>query len=151
VSDGIGRLSGRGRGTDLDDTEFARGLGWASIGIGLTELLAPKQVNELLGLEDTADQRGTLRVCGVREICQGICILTEQEANDRMTAGVWARVAGDVLDSALLGVAATKSRKPFAFAVVTAMVLGIGLAGQATDGAAIADIYIVDAPLAMRA
>jgi len=67
-------------------------------------------------------------VCGVREICQGICILTEQEANNRMTAGVWARVAGDVLDSALLGVAATKTRKPFAFAVVTAMVLGIGLA-----------------------
>ena len=111
-----------------DDVELARGLGWASIGIGLTELLAPKQVNNLLGLSDTPQRRGVLRVLGVREVCHGIGILTEDEANDRMKVGVWSRVAGDVLDSALLGVAATKTRKPFAFAVVTAMVLGIGLA-----------------------
>ena len=45
-----------------------------------------------------------------------------------MKVSLWSRVAGDVLDSALLGVAATKTKKPFAFAVVTAMVLGIGLA-----------------------
>jgi hypothetical protein len=112
----------------VDDTEFARGLGWASIGIGLTEALAPKQVNDLLGLDDTPDRRGTLRVLGVREICHGIAILTEEEANERMAASVISRVAGDVLDSALLGIAATKTKKPFAFAVITAMVLGIGLA-----------------------
>jgi hypothetical protein len=114
--------------SDTTDTEFGRGLGWASIGIGLTEVLAPKQVNDMLGLDDTPDRRGVLRVCGVREICQGISILTESEANERMKSGVWARVAGDMLDTALLGVAATKTKKPFAFAVITAMVMGIGLA-----------------------
>jgi hypothetical protein len=126
VSDGFGRMTQPVR--DATDTEFARGLGWASIAIGLTELLAPRQVESLLGLEDTPDRRGTLRVCGVREVCQGISILTDDEANERMKAGVFARVAGDVLDTALLGVAATKTKKPFQFAVVTAMVLGIGLA-----------------------
>src|SRR5688572_593202 len=116
------------RVSDVTDTEFARGLGWASIGIGLTEILAPRQVNNMLGLEDTPARRGTLRVMGVREICQGISILTEDRANEKMQAGVYARVAGDLLDSAALGVAATKTKKPFSFAVVTAMVMGIGLA-----------------------
>ena len=113
---------------DVTDTEFARGLGWASIAIGVTEILAPRQVNNMLGLEDTPDRRGTLRVMGVREIAQGISILTESRANETMKAGVFARVAGDIIDSAALGVAATKTKKPFSFAVVTAMVMGIGLA-----------------------
>ena len=113
---------------DVTDTEVARGLGWASIGIGLTEVLAPRRVNHMLGLEDTPDRRGTLRVLGVREICQGIGILAESRGNEKMQAGVLARVAGDVLDSAALGMAATKTQKPFSFAVVSAMVLGIGLA-----------------------
>ena len=37
-------------------------------------------------------------------------------------------MAGDVLDSALLGLAATKTRRPASFAVVAAMVAGIGIA-----------------------
>jgi hypothetical protein len=126
VSEGFGRMTQPVR--DATDTEFARGLGWASIAIGLTEILAPRQVNHLLGLTDTPDRCGTLRVMGVRELAQGVSILTEDRANDTMTAGIVARVAGDVLDSAALGIAATKTTKPFQFAVVTAMVLGIGLA-----------------------
>jgi hypothetical protein len=113
---------------DTTDAEFGRGLGWASIAIGLTEVLAPRQVENMLGLEDTPDRRGVLRVLGVRELCHGIGILTENEVSERMKVGVWSRVAGDVLDSALLGIAATKTKKPFAFAVVTGMVLAIGLA-----------------------
>jgi hypothetical protein len=113
---------------DVDDAEFGRGLGWASIGIGLTELLAPRQVEEMLGLSGQPECRGVIRVLGVRELCHGIGILTEREANERMKIGLWSRVAGDVLDSALLGIAATKTKKPFMFAAVTAMVLGIGLA-----------------------
>jgi hypothetical protein len=113
---------------DVTDTEFARGLGWASIGIGLTELLAPRQVNDLLGLDDTPDRRGTVRVLGVRELCHGVNILTENTANEKLASGVFARVAGDALDSVALGIAATKTKHPFRFAVVTAMVMGIGLA-----------------------
>ena len=113
---------------DTTDAEFGRGLGWASIAIGLTEVLAPRQVENMMGLEDTPDRRGTIRILGVRELCHGIGILTETEATERMRTGVWARVAGDVLDSALLGVAAMKTKKPFSFAVVTGMVLAIGLA-----------------------
>jgi hypothetical protein len=113
---------------EVSDTELGRGLGWASIGIGLTELLAPQQVENMLGLKDMPERRGTIRVLGVRELCHGIGILTEREANRKMKVGVWSRVAGDVLDSALLGIAAMKTNKPVAFAAVSAAVLGIGLA-----------------------
>jgi hypothetical protein len=119
---------------ELSDTEMARGLGWASIGIGLAEIAAPKQVQEMIGLEDTPDRRGTLRILGVREICQGISILSEPKANANMAAGVWARVAGDLIDNVALGLAATKTKKPFAFTAITAMVLGIGLADLFTAG-----------------
>src|SRR5688500_5312827 len=38
---------------DVSDTEMARGLGWVSVAIGVAETTAPRQVLDLLGLEDT--------------------------------------------------------------------------------------------------
>ena len=108
------------------DAEAARGLGWASIGIGLAEIAATLQVEAMLGLEDNATHRGILRTLGVREIMHGVGILTEKRPNEAMATGVCARVAGDVLDSALLGVAAMKTKRPASFAAVTASVMVIG-------------------------
>ena len=109
------------------DAQGARCLGWASLAIGLAEIAAPKQVQQLMGLDDRPERRGVLRALGVREIMQGVGILTETRPTPQMAAGVWARVAGDALDTALLGVAATKTRRPWSFAAVAAAVLGIGL------------------------
>ena len=109
------------------DTDGARALGWASIGIGLSELAAPANVENLLGLEDRPERRGILRVLGVRELMHGIGILTEQKPTPQLAAGVWSRVAGDVLDMALLGIAATKTKRPGKFAVVASMVGAIGV------------------------
>ena len=111
----------------MRDVEGARGLGWASIGIGLAELAAPKQVQSLLGIEDRPAHRGILRVLGVRELMHGFGILADTRPTRAMTAGVWSRVAGDALDTALLGVAATKTKHPAKFAAVAAAVMGIGL------------------------
>jgi hypothetical protein len=113
-------------------TEAARGLGWASIGIGLAEMVMPGQVQSLLGLDDRPRHRGVLRVLGARELMHGLGILSEKRATGAMTVGLWSRVVGDVLDTALLGVAATKTRRPGRFALVSAMVLGIGLADMLT-------------------
>ena len=109
------------------DTAGARKLGWASIGIGLAEIAAPQHVQNMLGLEDRSDHRGILRVLGVREVLHGVSILVEGEPSANLTTGLWSRVAGDALDSALLGVAATKTKKPGRFAAVAAAVMGIGL------------------------
>lgn len=104
----------------------ARALGWASLGIGAAELLAPQQVEQLLGLEHRPNQQGILRTLGVRELIHGVGLLTERRPDRQLRSGIWARVAGDVLDSALLGLAATRTRRPGAFAAVAATVAVIG-------------------------
>jgi hypothetical protein len=105
----------------------SRFLGWTSLGIGLAEFVLPKNVESLLGLEDRPSHRGILRVLGLRELMHGLSILTERRPSREMAASVWSRVAGDLLDNALLGVAATKTRNPGRFAAIAASVAGIGL------------------------
>jgi uncharacterized membrane protein len=81
---------------------LSRGLGWFSIGLGLAEVLAPKQVARLIG---TRNHTGWIQAFGVREIVAGVGILT----NGNRAPWVWARVGGDVLDMAALGAALTSS------------------------------------------
>jgi hypothetical protein len=108
------------------DARAAKGLGLASIGIGLAEMVVPGKVQELLGIEDRPSHRGILRVLGIRELMHGYALLTEDKPSREMTNSVWARVAGDVLDTAVLGLAATKTKAPARFAAVAAAVMGIG-------------------------
>jgi len=105
----------------------ARALGWASIGIGLAEIAAPNKIQDLLGVPDEPTHRGVLRMLGVRELMHGFSLLTAEKSRGELSPSVWSRVAGDVLDTAVLGVAATKTRSPAKFAAVSAVILGIGL------------------------
>jgi hypothetical protein len=109
--------------TVMKDVQAAKDLGWLSIGIGLLELFATKPVEKLMGL-DNHQNSGILRAMGAREVMHGVDILS----HDDPTPGVWARVAGDVLDTALLGVAAMKTKSPARFAMVAGAVLAIGVA-----------------------
>jgi len=102
------------------DEKASRGLGWASLAIGLTEIAAPKQLERFMGLGN-GENTGILRVLGVREFMQGVDILSHRNP----TPGVWARVAGDMLDGALLGIAAKKTRNPSGLATIAALVLPI--------------------------
>ena len=106
----------------MTNKEFATGLGFASLAIGLTEILMPRKLEKSMGINNGVNT-GILRVMGLREILQGVDIL----AHDDPTPGIWARVFGDVLDTALLGIAATKTRKPASFATIFVSVMGIGL------------------------
>lgn len=106
----------------------AKGLGWASIGIGLMELAAPKQVQQLMGIEDRPVNRGVLRALGVRELMHGFGILAGGNGSRaRLATAVWSRVLGDALDTALLGAAATKTKTPARFASVALSVMAIGV------------------------
>jgi hypothetical protein len=106
------------------DTAVARALGLASIGIGLTEIAAPRQLERLMGIGNGNGQNtSVLRLLGVREILQGVDIL----CHDDPAPGVKARVAGDLIDGVLLGVAATKTRRPTGLLAVCAAVLPIVL------------------------
>ncbi len=82
-----------------DTTErLANGLAWFSIGLGLTEVIAPGKLARWIGLPDTGRAESVTRFYGFREIAAGIGIL----AQPRAAAWVWARVAGDALDLASL-------------------------------------------------
>ena len=78
-----------------DGRTLADGIGWFSIGLGLYEVLAPRQLGRWLGMEDRS---ALLQAYGVREIVKGVGILR----NRRPTGWMWGRVAGDVLDLATL-------------------------------------------------
>ena len=82
--------------------QLAQRLGWFSIALGVTELLAPALVSRLCG--GHGGSKGLIRLYGIREIASGLVIFSEGR---RPVTGLWSRVAGDALDLATLGVAAT--------------------------------------------
>ena len=99
---------------------LAKGLGWFSVGLGLTELLAPQAIAKISGVSNR--HTGLIRLYGLREIASGVTIFAQQNP----VAGMWSRVAGDMLDLASLGAAATspnanKGRVAFATANVLAV------------------------------
>ena len=73
-------------------------LGWFSIGLGLAEVFAPRQVAKLVGIENEEDHVGTLRSFGVRELAAGFAILTRPKP----TYWLWSRVGGDAIDLSFL-------------------------------------------------
>jgi hypothetical protein len=79
----------------LDATDrLARALGWFSIGLGLTELLAPGALTRWLGMEGSET---LVRAYGMREIGAGMMTLSVDKG-----VGLQSRVAGDAVDIATL-------------------------------------------------
>lgn len=78
---------------------LANALGWFSIGLGLSQLLAPRAIAQAAGV---AGSPVLLRTLGMREIASGVGILSQSKP----TGWLWARVAGDAIDLGLLGIAA---------------------------------------------
>jgi len=106
----------------MSDVKVAKALGWASFAIGFAEIACTQWVQEMLGVDG---HETLLRTMGARECAAGAMIVPERDATPQLAAGLWARVAGDAIDVALLGAAARKTRNPTGLAVATTMVLGI--------------------------
>jgi len=70
-------------------------LGWLSVGLGLTALLAPRSVGALTGL---GERSVLLRLVGCRELASGMGLLSQRQ----QSAWLWSRVAGDAMDLALI-------------------------------------------------
>jgi hypothetical protein len=102
--------------------KLARFLGFFSLGLGLAELLAPRQMAAVIGIEDDERNRKLLRAMGAREMLNGVAVLASHDPEKAM----WARVSGDAMDLACLGEAFANprnDRKKTAFA--TANVLAV--------------------------
>ena len=102
----IQEMARQGSTVSIDPERVATGLGWFSIGLGVAELLAPGSVARTIGLKGVGISRTVTRLVGVREIASGVGILRER----RPVGWMWSRVAGDVMDLALLGVGFTARR-----------------------------------------
>jgi uncharacterized membrane protein len=74
-------------------------LGVFSVGLGLTQILAPAGVARAIGLKDDETTRKTMRAFGFREAATGIGLLSRPDHAEF----AWGRVAGDALDLAVLG------------------------------------------------
>jgi uncharacterized membrane protein len=85
---------------------LVKGLGGASLGLGLTEVLAPGKVTALAGVDDTTRSRLVIRALGLRECGHAAALLFGPNKL------VWTRVAGDALDLALLITGLANSRRP---------------------------------------
>lgn len=102
---------------------FGRALGWFSIGLGLTELLAAPKLTRALGAEGNEN---FVRAMGARELVHGVLCLSVDKDYGAMT-----RVAGDMVD--LAGLAAIyRDDNP--------KKRNVGMAIAAVLGCAIADL-----------
>jgi uncharacterized membrane protein len=99
--------------------QFALGLGWFSIGLGLAELLAPRSVAQLIGMPNASPS--VLRAFGMREIGAGLAILNEPDR----PAWLWSRVAGDAVDLSYLASGLNDENDSNKVAMAMAAVLGV--------------------------
>ncbi len=104
----------------LSSSSLSRGLAFFSIGLGLAEVLAPRHLARLIGVDE--DHENLLRALGLREIGSGLGIMQGNSPNF-----LWSRVAGDAMDLGLL-FAARKSPRSGQRRVMGAIVAVAGVA-----------------------
>jgi len=108
---------------ERDKDSLARFLGWFSMGLGATQLALPGAMCKLVGGKASPFGRALMRTMGVRELTQGVGILTRP----RPTRWVQSRVAGDALDLTLLGLTALRGDHKLrtAFAIANAVPVAV--------------------------
>jgi hypothetical protein len=112
------KLTSRGMNS-RDATPLTAALGYVSIGLGLTQVLAPRQLSQAIGV---GSHTAMMRSLGLREIAAGVGILN----SDQPSQWLWARAAGDLMDLALLGTAfRTDNRDGTRLGCTTAMIAAI--------------------------
>lgn len=105
--------------TVSDEHTLAQALGWFSIGLGLSEVVAADHLADYFGLEGS---ERLLRLFGLREIASGVGILGSSNA----APWLWARVVGDALDLAAMGTGLKPSNPKWGrLAIATAAVAGV--------------------------
>ena len=76
--------------------QLAIALGWFSVALGATEILAPRRLAHAIGVPDASTS--TIQAFGVREIASGLAILMRPD----QATPLWSRVGGDALDLSYL-------------------------------------------------
>jgi hypothetical protein len=104
----------------MRERRLARGLGWLGIGLGLTQIAAPRRLGRLVGV---GERPRVIRALGAREVASGVGILSQPEP----VGWLRARVAGDVMNLLLLGFALRANTRQGRKRVVLAAAVVAGL------------------------
>jgi len=116
-----GGVDRRGGGNEAAD-RLGRALGLFSVGLGLSQILAPRGVARTIGLQDDDRNRKMMMAFGLREVVTGLGLISRP----RSASFAWGRVAGDAMDLAVLGRALTSDRNDHGrVAAALAAVLGV--------------------------
>jgi uncharacterized membrane protein len=83
---------------ELHSQKLTKGLGVFSLGLGLTELAAPRALSRLIGIEPSTTRSAIIRALGAREVAHGVGIFAKPRS-------IWTRLIGDVIDVAFVGAA----------------------------------------------
>jgi len=119
-SEGDPKVQRKGPSSLTGADRLARALGWFSVGLGLTELIAPGRLARALGLDD---KEGLIRAYGARELASAVPTLSIDKP-----VGLAARLGGDALDLGTLATALHRDNpKRHNAAIATALVAGITL------------------------
>src|SRR4051794_13844638 len=70
------RYGPAGRNRNDDPERLARGLGWFSIGLGLAQIAAPREMAHLIGVPGDNENQSLMRAVGLRELASGVGILS---------------------------------------------------------------------------
>lgn len=109
------------------DVLAARGLGWLSLGLGLTDFIGRRRVADLTGIQNTP----LIGLTGAREILTGLGLILARDPSP----WVWARVAGDVFDLGTLASGVTEENPRSQGSLVgLLMVAGIAAVDVAVAG-----------------
>jgi hypothetical protein len=104
----------------MNDIQMARLLGLVSLGLGAAELAAGRRISRELGIGKPA----VVDAFGAREIGTGLMVMAHPDSSLPM----WGRVAGDVMDMALLASAlGSNNRRRHNAAWAALGVLGVTL------------------------
>jgi len=135
VAEGDGRRRGRSASGSTRGQSLAQGMGWFSMGLGAAQLIAPRAMARLIGVEESDRNAAIMRAVGMREVASGLGIFSQR--ND--PAFMWGRVIGDIMDLALIGAASASTRTDkrklagAALAVAGALALDIVVAKQRSN------------------
>jgi uncharacterized membrane protein len=152
-----GSGSSTGDNGSLALSRIATGIGFVSLGLGAAQLLTPGFMARALGAKPSRLLERTLQAIGIREVASGMGILMREDPH----RWLWLRVAGDVIDLALLATAlrSPRVRRDRALAA-TASVVGVAvldvlsaqaLSSRARERAEPAGIHVMRAVTINRA
>ena len=106
----------------MNAKQLAKGLGWFSIALGATQLLAGRRLGNAIGVG--GNHQKAMAGLGLREIASGIGILASRNPSPWLMS----RVAGDIMDLGLL-------KSAFASKGSNKKIIGIALASVAAVAA----------------